>query len=373
MDLTPATPEEVAEAVGRLRAEDRTAVVVGGGTLIDVADPGPADAELWTTGLGGVVAHEPADLTFTCGAGMTLAEARRVLEGDGQTLPLWHPAPERATLGGLVAFGWTGLGRRLYGLLRDRVLEVRVVTGEGKVVRGGGKVVKNVTGFDLPRLFCGSMGTLGVVYELTLKVQPRPGPLFGVRRDGDDPATLAGELVRAVGGTRMPTEALLVRDAQGWSVRMFAPGPREDAEKLLAHLEDGGPLDEGTFDALATDRVLCPGAAPETWEPQDVVVRWAVPPARVVEAAALLGPVDRGIVDVASGVGWTAFGSTEPVLRLREFCEGAGGSAVLLRAPDEVRRELGTWGRRPATLELMQRLKNLFDPDGVLGPGRFVI
>lgn len=339
----------------------------GGGTLVHVADPSPATATIRTSSLGRVVAHEPADLTFTCQAGVTLSSAREVLAEHGQTIPAWHPTPEGASLGGLVAFGWSGLGRRLYGPLRDRVLEVRAVTGEARAVRGGGKVVKNVTGFDLPRLFCGSMGTLGVVYELTLKVHPTLRALFGTAVRGDDVGAIVGTVRRGLEAVRMPVEGVVTGGTDGWAGYAFASGPRRDAEELLGPF--GGEREEDAqerFRELAEDPLL-------TGATHGVVVRATAPPASIEELLGGSTGLHRAIVDVGSGVVWAALETSVDPSELRRTAQRLGGSLVLLRAPEALRREIGTWGSPTGGLELMQRLKAAYDPDGILGPGRFPV
>lgn len=360
MDLTSA--DEVSAAVQRLRSERRRALVVGGGTGLGVLDDAPADERLEVSGISGVTDYEPEDLTCTLGAGTTLGELRRVLAEHGQTLPVWHPDPDRATLGGLVASGWSGLGRRLYGRLRDRVLEVRAVTGEAKLVRGGGRVVKNVTGFDLPRLFAGSLGTLGVLVELTVKVHPAPGPLHARTVTGP-PGQTAEALRRLALNAPVAVEAVMASTDGRWTGYAFAPGPPSDAASLLDPL-GGEEADPSMFERLAPHPLLAPAAD------GGIVVRAAVPPG---DAAALVAEVagsERALVDVASGVAWTKT-TGDGLAALRGFCEARGGSAVLLAAPPEVRRRYGTWGSAPQAAAIMARLKTLFDPDGIFPDAGF--
>jgi glycolate oxidase FAD binding subunit len=365
----PASAAEVADTITGLRDARTPGVVVGGGTLLDVADREADGLErIETARLDAVVAYEPDDLTCTIGAGVTLAVLRERLTEGGQSFPVFHPAPDRATLGGLAAFAWTGLGRRLYGRLRDRILEVRAVTGEGKVVRGGAKVVKNVTGFDLPRLLCGSMGTLAVLTELTVKVHPPTDALWATSREGDPQ-----ELVRWArsGAERAPVPVEAIVELRGGSsvATAFVPGPPGDARGVLAVFGPGDEPTEGDerFAVLCADTLLAPGES----DP-DVVVRVAVPGPEVGSALEQAGAVERAIVDVASGVAWLGMHAGR-VEALRTFTQQRGGSLVLLRAPSDVRRTLGTWGAPAGGAEIMRRLKTLFDPDDVLGPGRFVV
>ena len=124
--------------------------------------------------LGRLLEHEPGDLTVTAEAGMTVARLQTALRARGQWLSLDPPDAERATLGGVVAANASGPRRQLYGTVRDLLIGLTVVTADGALVRGGGKVVKNVAGYDLPKLFVGSHGTLGIIVETTFKLRPLP-------------------------------------------------------------------------------------------------------------------------------------------------------------------------------------------------------
>src|SRR5262245_56883885 len=154
------------------RVRDATDVVaVGGRTHWEVGGH-PSPHALEVRAPNGVVVYDPADLTVTVAAGTTVAELAGVLGEASQECAL-DPRAGDATIGGVLAVGLSGHRRLRYGPLRDRVLEVRFVTADGRVVKGGGPTVKNVTGFDLPRLLVGSFGTIGVLVQVTLRCQPR--------------------------------------------------------------------------------------------------------------------------------------------------------------------------------------------------------
>jgi glycolate oxidase FAD binding subunit len=142
----------------------------------------------------GVVHYEPADLTITVNAGTTVADLDAVLAEHGQECPL-DPRDASATVGGVLATGLSGVRRLRHGPVRDRVLEVRFVTADGRVVKGGGPTVKNVSGYDLPRLLVGSLGTIGVLTQVTLRAQPRAAASAWATSDGP-PATLRSRLFR---------------------------------------------------------------------------------------------------------------------------------------------------------------------------------
>jgi glycolate oxidase FAD binding subunit len=144
----------------------------------------------------GIVSHQPAEMIVRVGAGTTVAELDVALAEHGQMVPLDPAAPERATVGGVLATGASGVRRLRYGPVRDTLLEARYVSAEGKLVKAGGPVVKNVTGFDLCRVLVGSLGTLGVLAEVVLRVQPRPAVSRWLMGAAADPFALRHRLFR---------------------------------------------------------------------------------------------------------------------------------------------------------------------------------
>ena len=193
--LRPESPEEVQEAVRaypRLRAQ-------GGGTKPALSTPKEGEVLLDLSRLRGLLAYEPEEFVFTAFAGTPIAEVEEALRAHGQYLPFDPPlAGKGATLGGTVAAGLSGPLRHRYGGLRDFLLGVRFVDGEGKVVRGGGKVVKNAAGFPFHRLMVGALGAFGVMVELSFKVFPRPRTTrtLRVRREGLEEALADLERLR---------------------------------------------------------------------------------------------------------------------------------------------------------------------------------
>ena len=169
--LTPESNDDVQEI---LRTHERLHVR-GGGTKTALCRPADGAAILATSGLSDILEYEPGEFTFTARAGTPLREIEAALAEHGQYLPFDPPLVERgATLGGTIAAGLSGSGRQRYGGVRDFLIGVRFVDGQGQLVRGGGKVVKNAAGFDLPKLMIGSVGRLGVIVEASFKVFPRP-------------------------------------------------------------------------------------------------------------------------------------------------------------------------------------------------------
>src|SRR5581483_4969107 len=171
----PASVEELSQVVAQANQDGLGVIPRGGGTRMGLGfPPAAADILVQTTGLNRVIDYEPADLTLTIQAGATLAEVQRLLRPEGQFLALDPPCPERATLGGVIASNASGPLRLAYGSARDLVIGTRVVNADGVATRAGGRVVKNVAGYDLNKLYIGSLGTVGVVVELSFKLWPLP-------------------------------------------------------------------------------------------------------------------------------------------------------------------------------------------------------
>src|SRR5467141_4232340 len=173
--VLPGSVDEVAAVITQAAEAGVPVVPWGGGSAIGVGVPAArAGLVLLLTRLNALVGHEPGDLTATAQAGITLAALQAALGGRGQWLSLDPADAERATLGGVLAANAAGPRRHLYGTARDLLIGVTVVTADAAIVKGGGKVVKNVAGYDLPKLFIGSYGTLGVIVEANLKLRPLP-------------------------------------------------------------------------------------------------------------------------------------------------------------------------------------------------------
>jgi glycolate oxidase FAD binding subunit len=327
-----AAEQSVAAAVGAAS----TVVPVGAGTHREVGGPVPTGTEIGAP--AGIVAYDPAELTVTAYAGTTVAELDETLGAHGQECVL-DPRDRRATLGGLLAVGLSGPRRLRYGPLRDRVLEVRFATADGRLVRGGGPTVKNVTGFDMPRLLVGSFGTLGVLTRVILRCQPRPRLARWYTTSGDPDA------VRA---------ACLTPSTLAW-------GPAGTRVLLEGHPDDVA----AQAAAGGLDPAPDPGPA---WPDGPHRGRISVAPGRVRDVGAGLTAVD-GVEWIAEwGVGTVHVGApTEDALAAaRQVATTAGG--WLLReagAPT-----LDGFGVPLPTLDVMTRVKVAFDPTGKLAPGR---
>ncbi|MGZ4798702.1 MAG: FAD-binding protein [Acidimicrobiia bacterium] len=323
------------EALAQTVAAADAVVAVGAGTQLDIGGVTPSDATE-VRAPAGVVSYEPADMTVTVFGGTPVHLLDAALSEHGQECPL-DPREPRATVGGVLAAGLSGHRRLRYGPVRDRVLEVRFLTGDGRVVRGGGPTVKNVTGYDLPRLLVGSLGTLGVIVQVTLRTQPRAATSAWSVTD-ETPDELRARLFRP---------ACLAWD--GCRTHVLLEGHPEDvaAEQVNADLE---PVD------------LAP-----RWPEHAHRGRASVRPGVVAALATRLRDVECTWI-AEGGVGTLPHGAdTESGLAdARGAVEAESGWML---------REAGAPGLDPfgiplANLAVMTRIKDAFDPAGKLNPGR---
>jgi glycolate oxidase FAD binding subunit len=392
----PSTLAEATEALRRADRDGERILFVGGGTEISLgAPPTGAEVVLATEQLERVVEHAPLDQIVTVEAGVRLARLQDLLARDGQMLALDAPWATQATLGGLVATNAFGPRRTRYGSIRDLIIGVSIVRADGTEARGGGKVVKNVAGFDLPKLMVGSLGTLGLIATVTFRLHPRPetertvlfpdldadavrrvvlvlreaqlepgavaalvhegGDDLGVRFDGRFELGVRFEGFEA--GVRQQAMKLLeLATRQGWRAESLGA---EIARAFWARHDDARESSAGFRAKLAA-------------QPMDLE--------RVANAAigSLLTALEvpRCVCYPVLGLAFVAGEVRVPgqvaaaVTAAREAIPE--GSVVLHAAPPEVRAAVDVWGRPPAALPLMKAVKQRLDPARRLAPGRFV-
>ncbi len=405
--ILPGTVEEVA-AILKFAAEQHLAVLpCGAGTELGQGQP-PAryDLALCTARLNALLEHEAADLTCSVQAGMTLADLQQRLGAKGQFLALDPPNAERATIGGILAANSSGPGRLRYGAARDLVIGLKVVLGDGTIARSGGKVVKNVAGYDLNKLYIGSLGTLGVIVEANFKLLPRPEheeTLF----IGFASAEAAMQTVMALLSTVVTPTALELLDQAtrrqiAQALESSGAGMATEAPYVLAASFSGGR--KAVARQLADTRTAAlhaggsPGASLEAKEHQAF---WDG--VRAQQTGPLTCKVSLLINDVApflksaqticaeqdleisamahagSGLAYLHLRPAEATDRLvqaigllRAWAVSHRGSLVITSAPTALKQRLNVWGETRAELRLMQQLKQQFDPQATLVAGRFV-
>lgn len=389
MTLAPADVDELSALVRDAEARGRRLLVRGHGTRAGpAARPTAAvDDVVSTARIAGVVAHEPGDLTITVRAGTRLADLDAHLAAHGQWLPMPHLAHGDGSVGGWLAVGADSLAAPSAGRARDWVVGACVVHGGGTVARGRGRVVKNVAGYDLPRLVVGSLGTLGVIAEVTLRLVPRPTASATLVARGA-PATLDAAARALVDSPWEPTFVDRLDDADGAALFVGLHGRPARVEPLVARVQ--GLLAETGLEAerLADDA----DARRLLDEPTRALLLDA--PARA--AVSLLG-LPAGLAARVDDVADAARAAGLVVATVRRV--GTHGAVVVVGADDEpavsgalgglldVARRDGAaavvsspepldaavvWGPAPPDALLMERVKRALDPRGTFVPGRYV-
>jgi len=378
--LTPARvirPQTLADAAEAVRSA-QSVLPWGGGTGQDYGTP-PRKGEtlLDLSGLNRVVAHEYADMTITVEAGVTLAALQAQLAQHGQFLPLDPPNAETATVGGLLATDAFGPYRLGYGTARDWLIGLKVLDAQGRLIKGGGKVVKNVTGYDLPKLHIGALGTLGVIVEATFKVSPKPAAVCTLVAQATSASRLEEAAVALWNETR-PVSLLLHEDRNGrYLVALYhgtEPVVTEAAEKGAERIRG---LAFGT-----------PTLIPEELVPES---EGAAVQVRLFGKAAAASDLHRQVMSVVAetgatidtflGIGCTTVtwpeataSAQEGAHKLLRFAKQRPCRFTLVHGPLALRGgDLeALWFPLPTSRVLQERLKEALDPTSVLNPGRFV-
>ncbi len=392
--VSPSTYEQVAEVMRYAHAEGLAVIPWGGGAHMHIGNvPGRYDIALSLARLDRIVEHEPADLTASCQAGITLDRLRGHLGKHTQLVPLDPPWGEKATVGGVLAANASGPSRHAYGAPRDFTIGLRVVTADGRVTKTGGRVVKNVAGYDLCKLYIGSLGTLGIIVEATFKLAPQPRAERTVFATFETPARACafsaelqrrGLALRAVqllnaaaaslagqAATRLAPDELstLVLDLAG------TPQAVERSRREIGELAQGAAAD---LSDVANDTKVWESVSrlPSTTDTVLSCKATALPtrmPSLIDSLEAVGGP-PRILALPTIGVlyaSWADLDNAEETIgRLRAATSGVGGSLVIEVCPLDLKRRLDVFGEPPPSFDLMRRIKQQFDPKGILSPGR---
>jgi len=413
------TSSDVAEAVRAAYEASRAVYPLGGGTALDYGSaPARDGTRLDLTGLNKIVDYTPRDMTILVEAGVRMADLAATLAAEGQHLPIDVPRASEATLGGVVATNWSGPRRYGYGTIRDYVIGIHAVDGRGVAFKGGGRVVKNVAGYDFCKLLTGSLGSLGVITQLALKLKPKPEASNAILATCADLAAAENLLCRLInlpappvaidlliGPTwgldseiRNPSAALAVR-VEGTEAEIASLAEQTQYELWSGGGADVRRLDSKDADALwsrqvefsdrpawtslseTRDRVSEKrGHAEDDGSP--LVAKIAVPPSAVTQTVAQLVAFDPNCVIQAhagNGIVFARFSQFSQadltnvlVAKLRPAAVALGGSVVVVSTKLEGLTPHLIWGGRTEAIVLMERIKQQFDPRDVLNPGRFV-
>lgn len=328
--------------------------------------------------LDGIISYAPEELVLTAQAGAPIAEIDALLRQHRQHLafepPDWGPHfgadRNRGTLGGIISCNASGPRRFTAGAARDHFLGFSAINGRGEIFRAGGRVVKNVTGYDLPKLFAGAYGRLGILTEVTVKTLPAPmDSATLVLRDLDDAAALA-QLRKAASGTlELSGLAHLPACIAGAAQTLFRlEGPIAAVTERHARLKQA-------LQGIGSCQSLGAEAASGLWRQvrdadfftDDAMPLWriSVPPQNGAAVAARIGS-HKYYFDWAGGLIWLLSNDAD---RVQQAVAGTGGHAILFRAPDAMRRANPVFEPQPAALAaLEERVRKAFDPAGIFNP-----
>ncbi len=385
----PASAEE-AQAVVR-GAAGQSVVPWGGGCRQGLGYPPERyNLALSTLRLNQITEYEPADLTITAQAGVTIAQIQAVLAAQGQCLPLDIARPEAQTLGGVIATRAHSLTRLSGGSVRDLLLGVSVVNSAGELIKGGGKVVKNVAGYDLPKLYCGSLGTLGLITEASLKVAPLPEASATTALPLDSSHNSEDVLDHLLGSELAPSFLFLLSPLAASQIMPDA----HDAQYVVLGFDGDAEAVAWQTETLGAGALDAPNAASVRAALRDFALESTPMTAEFHVMSSQVGAFSRMLEWIARRSGFTAAVASDAALGLmtahfapqldeadwrifyadlKDKADRCGGSFILTQMPEVLREaDVPVWSPLLPDFGLMARLKETLDPTRMWNPGRFV-
>jgi glycolate oxidase FAD binding subunit len=377
--VEPGSVEETSELMKLAAREELVVAPRGGGTKMHIGDPPTSlDLIVSTARMNEIIEHVPGDQVVRVQAGIKLGELQDHLSGSNQMLAI-DPLERGATIGGIVAANSSGPRRYRYGTIRDLIIGITVILHDGTVAKAGSKVVKNVAGYDLSKLFTGSLGTLGIIATANFRLHPIPEAARTIAVEVESPQA-AGEAAQAIVHSQVEATAVELHWNEKTrlltvlveSIPAGVEAKVETASFLLRPFGEVRELSDGEVEHLPAD--------------DEVVVKIAAPPADLADVlGSVLGAAERrGLAHprltghAASGVTFVGLSGGDEETRalfveeVREIWIRRGGSVTLQRAPLSLKNRVGTWDNGGDYLGLIRRVKEKFDPRGGLNPGRFV-
>lgn len=376
--MTVVHANSTAAVVDAVRAAT-TLDIIGAGSRRSFGHAVRAETVLDLSGFVGAIDHDPAELVVTVRPGTPVAEIVAVLAANGQQLafeppdlaPLWGGAPGAGSIGGLVAAGLAGPRRLAAGGVRDHVLGFEAVNGLGEVFVAGGKVLKNVTGFDLPKLIAASWGTLAVLTEISLKALPMAADSGSLVISGLGVADAVAAMTRALQGNVPITGAAHLPGAPARTLlRLEGPARVLAVQRDAAAAALAVPAD--WIDAADSQALWRDIGAVQPFVADDVAVLWRVvlPATATPVLVAALGGKAGVLLDWGGGLAWV-WHDDDVDVDVRRLAAAGGGHATLVRAPDTIKARVPVFPPSPPALAaLYDRVRAAFDPAGKFNPGR---
>jgi glycolate oxidase FAD binding subunit len=382
--VEPGSTEDISELMKL--ANDRNLAVAprGGGTSMALGNP-PRELGLIlsTTRMNSVVEHVPGDQVVRVQSGIRFADLQERLAESDQMLGVDPPeAGDGATVGGIVAANSSGPKRYRYGTIRDLIIGITVVLADGTVAKAGGKVVKNVAGYDLAKLFTGSLGTLGVIAECNFRLHPRPETARTVAVELPDTASAGAASQAILHAQVVPSAVELLWSDETRMLTVLIEGipsgveaQAETASHILGSFGEVRTLGDDEAGSSSP-----PGAGDD-----EVAIKISAPPAELagvldstLGASSRLGVTPRITGHAGTGVTYVGLSGSDEEARagvveeLREIWLRRGGSVIVREASPAFKERVEAWGPIGTRLDLSRRVKEKFDPRGILNPGRFV-
>lgn len=395
--VAPQDAAQISEVL-KICTEDHAAVVPwGGGTSIGLGNrPSRVDVVLSLEHFTGLIEHDDANLTATAQAGMRVAELQQILAGRHQFLAIDPPQAAEATIGGVVAANTNGPRRMQYGGVRDQVIGMKCVLATGEQVKSGGKVVKNVAGYDMCKLFTGSLGTLGVITEVTFRMAPVPERSASVLASGTIAQAL--KMVEQIEASALLPSAVTVVNSRAAAGRLKGSGIGDQvtgipaavivwvegfSEAVQRHLNDLRTMAKAagmSAEALedSQHQTLWKSICDFTSIGSDPLYRLTLPLGAIGGAISTIdgwSPTPQIVAHMGAGALWVASDVDDVAgwfARLSALATSNRGHAIVAAAPPHVKEVVDVWGPPPPSLFVMAEIKRQFDPAGILNPGRFV-
>jgi len=386
--VEPGTIEETSEVMKLASRQGLAVSPRGGGTKMGLGNPPRrVDLILSTARMNQIIEHVPGDQIARTQAGLRLEDLQESLAGSDQMLGV-DPPEEGATVGGVVAANASGLRRLRYGTVRDLIIGIKVVLADGTVAKAGGKVVKNVAGYDLSKLFTGSLGTLGIIAEANFRLHPIRESARTVFVEVDDHREIpaVAQALTHSSLSQFVLDALEMRweGDRGVIAALFegiepaVEAQSSAAAELLRSHAEANVLgkDEGSefWDSFAR----------RPWATGGVALKIGAPPADLAAVLdSVIGAAERAAVEVRlsghagtgvifAGLSGEGDGLVDVVEEVREIRVRRGGSVVVQEAPLAIKERLDVWGAAGDYLGLTRRVKEKFDPGYIMNPGRFL-
>lgn len=357
------------------------------------------DMVISTERLNAVIEHFTSDLTASFQAGCTLQKANDTLGQKGQFIPIDVPLASQASLGGIVSSGpfSAGLRRLGYGTMRDRLLGMQMVRSDGRIIKRGGMVVKNVAGYDMSRLQYGALGTLGIITRINVKLQPHPENSQAVLAQFDSPAQAQQIVSQLIDSPLQPVTAALFDGALAQQVDLPAGywlfvrfdgievANSRQIRDTTAWMKAANPQDVHTW---GMDKLVAHWPSMVDYaqlvkvEPTEAVIRLNLAPADGGEAIPAIEKLcqEAGfrsslLADMGEGVVWLRLesGKMERLPALQAQLLEHWPHTIVAACPAEVKQHLDVWGSKPSGINIMERIRNRFDPYRLFSPGRYVV